>query len=378
MHLMQTPPAGADLGQQIELDEAILARFPSGTKILSASRHGKDRFARSAKVVARLPNGEIHSFLLRGSAGESGKRLMRGEFESLGAIHSVVPNFCPKPICWGTFRSICNTFFNLSMYHERVSPPKDTTAFCASLAKLHTRSSPPDSRFGFPVHTLLGEVLNEKIATETWEECFTAGLRHMLELDEEINGVDDTLVTRKEELIARVIPRLLRPLETGGRKIRPALVHGNLCAANAGEIDSGGVMVFRPAAVFAHNEFELGIWRAVRNGFDRRFLRAYLKLVPISEPKADFEDRNALYALRHLIAYSIRYPGSAKYRREIIVEMGRLVERFSPKPERFGKEDEIVRVVEVVEEQKEDEAKMVVVVCGIGSAGKCNARLVKR
>jgi protein-ribulosamine 3-kinase len=301
---------------------------------------------------------------------------MRGEFESLGAIYSVVPNFCPKPICWGTFRSTPNTFFNLSLYHERVSPPTDTTTFCNKLAKLHLRSASPDSRFGFPVHTYFGEVLNEKIATETWEECFTAGLRHMLNLDEEINGVDDTLVTRREELIARVIPRLLRPLETGGRKIRPALVHGNLCAANAGETDSGDVMVFRPAAVWAHNEVELGIWRAVRNGFDRRFLRAYLKLVPISEPKADFEDRNALYALRHLIACSIRYPGSAKYRREISVEMGRLLDRFTPRPDKFGKEEAMMP--RVVEAEEEDEAKMVVVVCGIGSAGKCNAKLVKR
>jgi protein-ribulosamine 3-kinase len=262
---------------------------------------------------------------------------MRGEFESLGAIHSVVPTFCPRPISWGAFKSKPNTYYNLSLYHERVSAPHDPTAFCAMLARLHTRSRSPDNRFGFPVATFFGEVLNERMAADTWEECFTTGLRHMLTLDEEINGIDDVLVVLREELIARVVPRLLRPLETGGRKIRPALIHGDLCVANAGTSDSDGgtgVMVWRPAALFAHNEFELGLWRAVGNGLDRRFLRAYLKAVPISEPKMDFEDRNALYALRHVIACSIRYPGSAKYRLAIAEEMGALVKRFSPGPDK--------------------------------------------
>jgi len=274
----------------------------------------------------------------QGSAGESGKQMMRGEFESLGAIHSVVPTFCPRPISWGAFKSKPNTYYSLSVYHERVSGPVDPTGFCTMLTRLHMRSRSPDNRFGFPVATFFGEVLNEKMACETWEECFTACLRHMLALDEGINGVDETLVELREELMVRVVPRLLRPLESGGRKIKPALIHGDLCAANAGEADSAdgvgsSVMVWRPAALFAHNEFELGHWRAVRNGFDSRFIRAYLKIVPISEPKQDFEDRNALYALRHVIACSIRYPGSAKYRQAIVKEMGALVSRFSPAPE---------------------------------------------
>jgi len=244
------------------------------------------------------------------------------------------------------------------VYRERTSDPVDPTAFCTMLARLHTRSRSPDNRFGFPVATFFGEVLNEKMACETWEECFTACLRHMLALDEEINGVEEALVELREELIVRVVPRLLRPLETGGRKIKPALIHGDLCAANAGVADSADgvgtcVMVWRPAALFAHNEFELGHWRAVRNGFDNRFLRAYLKMVPISEPKQDFEDRNALYALRHVIACSIRYPGSSKYRQAIIEEMGALVRRFSPGPEAGPS----LGYVEEVEQQEDgDEA----------------------
>lgn len=295
--------------------------------------------------------------------------MMRGEFESLGAIYSAVPGFCPKPVCWGAFRAAPGSFFSLSTCHERVAPPADPAAFCARLARLHTKSVPSSATasgaaalattlagttassaaaaaaatasaataagsFGFPVRTFFGDVLTEKVACATWEECFAALLRHMLQLDEDVNGADDTLVQLREELLARVVPRLLRPLESGGRRLRPALCHGDLRAANAGSAECGAVMVFRPAALYAHNEFELGPWRALCHGFDRRFLRAYLRLVPPSEPRADFDDRNALYALRHLAACSIRYPGSAKYRHEIVAEMARLVDRFAPKPER--------------------------------------------
>ena len=88
MHLMTTPTGPEDLGQQIEVDEAVMARtsfhprllqipptcldlrltnagLPQGTQILSASRHGSDRWARTAKLVARLPDGAVRAFLLR-------------------------------------------------------------------------------------------------------------------------------------------------------------------------------------------------------------------------------------------------------------------------------------------------------------------------
>jgi protein-ribulosamine 3-kinase len=272
--------------------------------------------------------------------------MMRGEFESCAAIHGVVPSFCAKPIGWGAFKSKPNTYYNLSHFHERISAPVDPSAFAAQLARLHTKSKPPPdgARFGFPVATFVGgEVLNEPISADTWEDAFTQSLRHMLALDDEINGVDDALVSAREELIARVIPRLLRPL----RGVSPSLCHGYLCAANAGVTEDGDAMVWRPAAMFAHNEFELGIWRAVNNGFDARFVKAYLKLVPISEPREDFEARNALYALRHTVAASIRFPGSDKYRNNVRTEIEALVARFSPGPEKPLKEEEGEEVVEL-------------------------------
>lgn len=42
---------------------------------------------------------------------------------------------------------------------------------------------------------------------------------------------------------------------------------------------------------------ELGNWRPKRNGFDEEFFNAYHDFIPRSEPVADYDDRNALYAL---------------------------------------------------------------------------------
>jgi fructosamine-3-kinase len=43
---------------------------------------------------------------------------------------------------------------------------------------------------------------------------------------------------------------------------------------------------------------ELGNWRPPRNNFTHRYFEAYNSIIPKAEPEADFDDRNALYALQ--------------------------------------------------------------------------------
>ena len=56
-------------------------------------------------------------------------------------------------------------------------------------------------------------------------------------------------------MIDKVIPRLLRPMETGGRSIKPSLVHGDLWCGNVA-VDSatGRPLIYDPASFYAHNE----------------------------------------------------------------------------------------------------------------------------
>ena len=56
-------------------------------------------------------------------------------------------------------------------------------------------------------------------------------------------------------LFDQVIPRLLRPLGTEGRSIRPVLVHGDLWQGNvATNAETGVPTSFDPAVWWVHNE----------------------------------------------------------------------------------------------------------------------------
>jgi len=56
-------------------------------------------------------------------------------------------------------------------------------------------------------------------------------------------------------LFDKVIPRLLRPLETNGRTVKPCLVHGDLWYGNAGvNAGTNASLVFDACCFYAHNE----------------------------------------------------------------------------------------------------------------------------
>lgn len=59
----------------------------------------------------------------------------------------------------------------------------------------------------------------------------------MLKIREERAGPNVELDRLLSPLFDRVIPRLLRLLESDGRRILPSLVHGDLWYGNAGIVD---------------------------------------------------------------------------------------------------------------------------------------------
>ena len=61
--------------------------------------------------------------------------------------------------------------------------------------------------------------------TETWEDYFTSNFKHFLEMERRLQGpAEEEFVILSKAMVEKVIPRLLRPLETGGRHIKPSLV----------------------------------------------------------------------------------------------------------------------------------------------------------
>ena len=59
-------------------------------------------------------------------------------------------------------------------------------------------------------------------------------------------------------MVEKVIPRLLRPMETNGRSIKPALVHGDLWCGNAAiDVQADAPLIYDPSSFYAHNECNL-------------------------------------------------------------------------------------------------------------------------
>lgn len=159
--------------------------------------------------------------------------MMEGEFESMKVIHAVTPEFAPKPLAWGTFKSNPDQHFFLSDFHTMVTELPERYGFVSNLAKLHRTSVSPNGKFGFDVTTYNGNIPQDVRWTDTWEECFTNGTRKDFELEREARGPSQDLDDLTGPLFEKVIPRLLRPLEMCGRKLKPSFVHGDLWYGNS-------------------------------------------------------------------------------------------------------------------------------------------------
>lgn len=82
-------------------------------------------------------------------------------------------------------------------------------------------------------------------------------MKQVLELELETKGPDPEFDMLVPALFDKVIPRLLRPLESEGRSVKPSLVHGDLWYANSGiDVVTDESLVFDACSFYAHNECE--------------------------------------------------------------------------------------------------------------------------
>lgn len=265
------------------------------------------------------------NFFIKISVGHHGREALKGEFTSTSAMSSVVPGFCPEPIAWGTFESDQDIHFYMCKFYNfhndgRMPNPE---SFCQNLANLHKKSESPNRKFGFDCTTYNGDLPQNNTWHDSWEAFFANGLRHILDVRKARAGPHPAELEKLlPTLFDVVIPRLLRPLESNGRKVKPSLVHGDLWYGNASVlVESDQAIVYDPASFYAHNECitslisptlaksrraglkknfhadELGNWLPPRNKFNKAYFDAYHSLVEKSEPKEDYDDRNSLYSL---------------------------------------------------------------------------------
>jgi protein-ribulosamine 3-kinase len=175
----------------------------------------------------------------------------------MSTIYATTPEFIPRPIAWGSYATIPDVHFFLCDFHDMTDELPDLQTFPAKLAELHRKSVSPDGKYGFPVTTYHGNTPIHHGWSDSWEEYFTRTTRALFLLEREAQGANAEIDALIEPFFAKVVPRLLRPLETGGRTIKPSLVHGDLWHGNATmDGDTDLPIIFDAACFYAHNECE--------------------------------------------------------------------------------------------------------------------------
>ncbi|KAF5675475.1 kinase-like domain-containing protein [Fusarium circinatum] len=271
-----------DIGQDecnTRIDPAVLRELPEGCHITSIKAHGISFWARTGRIDVLLSDGSPQTFFI--------KILQKGV------------EFVPKPIACGTYETISDTHFFLCEFREMKEDMPGPDEFASRLSKMHHKSVSPTGKFGFHITTYAGNLPQYVAWEDSWETFFTKSMRQALDLEIYVKGNSDELEVLSEALFEKVIPRLLRPLESDGRTVKPSLIHGDLWYANTGiDAESKQPLIFDACCFFAHHEYEFGQWRPACNKFGDEYVAAYNKLVQISAPEEDFEGRLDLYRLR--------------------------------------------------------------------------------
>jgi protein-ribulosamine 3-kinase len=181
--------------------------------------------------------------------------MVSGEFASMKSLHDTVQYLTPIPIAWGTYAADPNIHFFLCEFVDMTEDIPDPQALGIGLAELHTKGLSPNGKYGFSVPTLQGTIPQYTEWTDSWEEFFTRSTKKVFEAELKSQGSNPEILALEEAIITKVIPRLLRPLETGGRKIEPRLIHGDIWDGNVStNIETDLPVIFDATCIYAHNE----------------------------------------------------------------------------------------------------------------------------
>lgn len=311
------------------VDDGILKKLPEGTQPVGILPSGASYWARTAKIEALNAQGEPDDYFLKVHQGEKGKLMVSSEFEAMSALYRVMPEMVARPVAWGSYESLEDTHFFVCEFRELSDEIPDPYPFAALMAELHKRGTSADGMFGMPYVTFGGNNPQYFPVTNNWEECFTAGLQAIFAAERKTHGADDEMDQMTTIILEKVIPRLLRPLETEGRTVIPRLVHGDLWDGNTSvDVNTGGPMIYDATPLYAHSEYDLGPWKIQRHKMTQAYIDEYVKHSPKSEPIAEFDDRLWLYCLRFDMHASSLYPGNLRFRNICKDNMRRLIERY--------------------------------------------------
>jgi fructosamine-3-kinase len=241
-------------GTEIVIPTTI-SDIPPDSEILSTEPHGTSFWAETGRIDVKLADDSIQTFFIKVLSHENGRSMVNGEFESMTALQNIVPGSVPRPIAWGSYETVPDTYFFLCEFRDMTGDLPDEKNFTSCLAKIHMNSQSPTGKFGFHVPTYGGTLSQENEWSDSWEAFFAKGMRHTLEYEILAHGPTTELANLSAIIFDKVIPRLLRPLESEGRSVKPCLVHGDLWYANTStDATKDETIVFDACSLYAHNE----------------------------------------------------------------------------------------------------------------------------
>ncbi|PMB66020.1 Ketosamine-3-kinase [Beauveria bassiana] len=229
--------------------------------------------------------------------------MAEAEYEGQKAIAAVIPDNAVKPVAWGYSADTKSK----GLVSGRLLP---------IIKQMHQRSISPTGQFGFHVTSYYGPQPMIVDWTDNWEESWVREFRSGLRYVERMRGHDPELFKISEQFIEKVASRFLRPLQTGGRSIKPSLCHGNLCDENIQfNVDTHQPVIFDPCSFYGHHEMDFQCMKGPQCIIGQNFIDLYKVKVGASKPIEDFEDRVSLYAMakadmRRLLE---KYPDGLRY-----------------------------------------------------------------
>ncbi|KAI0802818.1 Fructosamine/Ketosamine-3-kinase [Xylaria sp. FL0064] len=203
------------------LDPAILA-----------APHGKGSWSSGYKVDIEVDGEESEYFLKIVSVLRSLQ------------IEKYLPNNVASPLAYGTLELDSSSSFFLTPFRYLSEKAVDPQPLAEVLDKLHKSSFSP-----------------------TGEEYFSRQLKADIQWLHDVRGLDPEFDEVAEQFIEKVIPRLLRPLQSGGRNIKPTLVHGDVWPGNL-QLDTNTrrVILYESCCYYGHKAIHCYHTAGLANG----------------------------------------------------------------------------------------------------------------
>lgn len=184
------------------------------------------------------------------------EEIAHGEFESTNELSSIMPENVPKAVAYGACAETPDRAFFLSEYRDMRDKLPSTAGLISLVAGIHKKTS-PNGKFGYPITTFAGKHPIDTRWCDTWEEFFTRCMKDVMQAELAVQGPNEELEHLSQKILNKVIPRLIRPMETDGRKIIPTLVHGDLWHGNVSvDNETNQPVVYDPCCFYGHNECE--------------------------------------------------------------------------------------------------------------------------